>query len=60
MVRADGTLAEGNYISEVHPATDFKTVTGVKIEVSKSPVDSAFSRQAAVSSQSVSDDDIPF
>lgn len=59
MVRGDGTLAEGNYISEVHPAADFKTVTGVKIEVSKSPVDSAFSRQAAVSS-SVSDDDIPF
>jgi hypothetical protein len=62
MPKADGTgVLDGNWVSEVHPAKDFKCETGVKMEVThtNSPLDSAFSRNP----KGVGDDlesDIPF
>lgn len=60
MVRSDGTLSEGNWVSEVHKVdAEFQTVTGVKSVQTGRPstVESAFSRNASLP---VDDTDIPF
>ncbi|MFB1501523.1 hypothetical protein [Thiocapsa sp. N5-Cardenillas] len=51
---------EGNHVTEVHPAADFKCETGVKKEVvhSRSNVESAFSRNAPEIGGAL--DDLPF
>ena len=61
MVNNDGTMSEGNYISEVHPAAGFECVTGVNSEVVGRPshLETAFSRNA-VSGLPNDSSDIPF
>jgi hypothetical protein len=60
--KEDGTMMEGNWVSEVHPPAGFKSSTGVKQEVvhtkTASSVDSAFSRNAPP--VGAIEDDIPF
>lgn len=56
-----------NWVSEIHDAKGFKCETGVSLVVthtntlfSNSPVDSAFSRQSQLPTDTSLDDDIPF
>ena len=60
MPREDGTIGEGNFIRELHPATGFKCETGVKAEIThtRSSVESAFSRNQPVKDSLL--DDVPF
>jgi len=55
----DGTMMEGNYVSEVYAAAETLTDTGVKLEVKhvRKDVESAFSRNAAAMDL---DQDLPF
>lgn len=61
MVNNDGTISEGNYISETHLADKFECVTGVKNEVIGKPnhVETAFSRNPATGLP-LDNSDIPF
>lgn len=55
-----GEPTNGNYVSEVHKADkDFATVTGVKLEVVTSAVETAFSRNASTGLPN-DDSGIPF
>lgn len=59
MPKNDGFgMIEGNFVSEVHPATNFKCETGVKMEVVHNNLDSAFNRNQASIPGVV--DDLPF
>lgn len=62
MQREDGSIAEGNWVSEVHPSQGFKSETGIKAEVvhSRSSVDSAFGRNPRVKNEDLELDDILF
>jgi len=62
MPKDDGTMMEGNWVSEVHPAEGFKSETGIKLEVThtRSSVDSAFSRNERSINPEIDSDDIPF
>lgn len=43
--KPDGSISNGNYVSEIHKADkDFETLTGVKLDVPVSAIDTAFSR----------------
>lgn len=54
MVREDGTIAEGNYVSEIHPIEGFVEMSGERLN-QKPKIESAFSRNPA---PSFDDDDI--
>lgn len=55
-----GEPSNGNYVSEIHKADkDFATVTGVKLEVVTSHIDTAFSRNATTGLP-LDDSGIPF
>lgn len=57
--KKDGSgFIEGNFVSEVYPASDFVAETGIKLSP-KSIVDSAFSRQATLSATAQFKDDSP-
>jgi len=63
MQRDDGTMAEGNWVSEVHLPQGFKSETGIKAEVVHShiSVDSALGRNPRVKNENLDlDDDVPF
>lgn len=51
-------MIEGNFVSEVHPAANFKCETGIKNEVVHNPMESAFSRNTGIQNPVV--DDLPF
>ncbi len=48
---------EGNWVAEVHPASNFQCVTGVKAEVVHNNLESAFSRNSGVPEL---ESDLPF
>lgn len=58
--REDGSMMEGNWVSEVNPAEGFKSETGIKAEVvhTRPGVESAFSRNSQQKVETT--DDIPF
>jgi hypothetical protein len=60
--KSDGSLGCSNWVSEVHPAANFVTETGIKIE--HKPIDipyqSALSRNNKTSNPIDVDDDLPF
>ncbi len=61
--RDNGSLMEGNYISEVHPAANFKCEVGKKMEVNVTvdPLDSAFKRNGSAQTQAqLMDKDVPW
>ena len=64
MEREDGTMMDGNFVSEVHPAQGFVCESGVKLVVEKqikqptAAIESAFSRNAVATANL--DDDIMF
>ena len=60
MPKQDGSgMMEGNFVSEVHSATDFVSESGVKVEhVHSMPSDSALSRHSRV--MDTLDSDLPF
>ena len=60
MPKNDGSgTMEGNFVSEVHSAANFKCETGVKNEVVHNPLETAFSRNNS-SQSSLLTDDLPF
>ena len=61
ITKDNGELASGNYISEVHPADGFQTITGKhKEQPSNKGVDSALTRNAKQEFSKDLDDDVPF
>lgn len=54
-----GEPSNGNYVSECHPSKDFETITGTKLEVVTSRVETAFSRNP-VTGLPNDGSDIPF
>lgn len=63
MPKADGSgISEGNWICEVHPAAQFITETGIKIEhkAIEVPYQSALSRNNKTLNPIDVDDDLPF
>lgn len=54
-----GEPTNGNYVSEIHSTSNIETVTGTKLEVVASSVDTAFSRNA-VTGLPLDDSGIPF
>ena len=61
MIKPDGTLGQGNFVSEVHDAKGYEVLSGKKLEVVgyPSPVDSAFSRNPRTTDTSL-EADVPF
>ena len=58
--KADGSPSNGNYVSEIYPADkDFETITGVKLDVYVSPVETAFSRNPRTENNDLGAD-VPF
>ncbi|MES2133162.1 MAG: hypothetical protein V4506_12525 [Bacteroidota bacterium] len=60
--KEDGGFFEGNWVSEVHPASELEVLTGTKMQTpihtsSASPLESALNRNATAG---VTTDDIPF
>lgn len=59
LIRDDGTLAQGNHITEVHKAdSEFETITGVKMESHAVP--SALSRNSRLPGLPDDSSEIPF
>lgn len=57
MKSSNGSMMEGNFIREIHPTTEFKSVSGVKVQ--KDPPESALNRHQNRMPPMI-DDDIPF
>lgn len=67
MPKADGSMGNGNFVSEIHPAADFVPEIGTKMEAMKGGVDSALTRASRAKESNeinalhqVMDDEIPF
>lgn len=59
MIKADGSLSEGNYVSEIHAPAGYECATGVKLDTPKPMIQSALSNNNRVVDNSLADD-IPF
>lgn len=59
MIKDDGSISEGNYVSEIHSPTEYECATGIKLDTPKPMIQSALSLHNKTKQVDLADD-IPF